>query len=258
MGTILHSAYDELLSKPINVVIPMAGAGSRFAVAGYEVPKPFIEFNGQMMIEHVLASFKRINAIFTLIMQEKFLFEQKNQIEKLQEKYKLAIVTVPKLTMGAAITALAAHKAINPKFDIIFADSDNIFSDVDVLKFVSASKSRDLQGALLTFKSVNPCYSYAKVDDEGLLIKTKEKEVISDHAICGMYYFKELDDFKDAVIDLIVESDTQKGEFYMSNVYNHLKKLTEKIGIYDIAHFDCVGTPEQLQEYLKGGNNARI
>ena len=46
MGTILHSAYDELLSKPINVVIPMAGAGSRFAVAGYEVPKPFIEFNG--------------------------------------------------------------------------------------------------------------------------------------------------------------------------------------------------------------------
>lgn len=63
MGTILHSAYDELLSKPINVVIPMAGAGSRFAVAGYEVPKPFIEFNGKMMIEHVLASFKRINAI---------------------------------------------------------------------------------------------------------------------------------------------------------------------------------------------------
>lgn len=124
MGVNLYRAYDELLYKPINIVIPMAGAGSRFAVAGYDVPKPFIEFEGKMMIEHVLASFKRINAVFTLIMQEKFLSEQKNQVEKLQEKYKITIVTVPKLTMGAAITALAAHKAINPEYDIIFADSD--------------------------------------------------------------------------------------------------------------------------------------
>lgn len=246
------------LDNPINVVIPMAGAGSRFAVAGYDVPKPFIEFDGKMMIEHVLASFKRINAIFTLIMQEKFLSEQKGQIEKLQERYQLTIVTVPKLTMGAAITALAAHKAINSKYDIIFADSDNIFNDEDVFKFVSSVRSRDLSGALLTFKSSNPCFSYAKADDKGLLIETREKEVISDHAICGMYYFKNLEDFKDAVIDLVVESDIQKGEFYMSNVYNHLRKTTDKIGIYDIAHFDCVGTPEQLQEYLKGGNCARI
>ena len=246
------------LDNPINVVIPMAGAGSRFAVAGYDVPKPFIEFDGKMMIEHVLASFKRINAIFTLIMQEKFLSEQKGQIEKLQERYQLTIVTVPKLTMGAAITALAAHKAINFKYDIIFADSDNIFNDEDVFKFVTSVRSRDLSGALLTFKSSNPCFSYAKADDKGLLIETREKEVISDHAICGMYYFKNLEDFKDAVIDLVVESDIQKGEFYMSNVYNHLRKTKDKIGIYDIAHFDCVGTPEQLQEYLKGGNCARI
>ncbi len=258
MGTVFQSAYDELLYSPINIVIPMAGAGSRFAVAGYDVPKPFIEFEGKMMIEHILASFKRINAVFTLIMQEKFLSEQKNQVEKLQEKYKITIVTVPKLTMGAAITALAAHKAINPEYDIIFADSDNIFDDEDVLKFVASIRSRNLKGALLTFKSANPCFSYAKVNNEGLLIETKEKEVISDHAICGMYYFKNLEDFKDAVIDLVVENDIQKGEFYMSNVYNHLKKLTDKIGIYDIAHFDCVGTPEQLQGYLKGGNCARI
>ncbi len=257
MRTVLHSAYDELLYQPINVVIPMAGAGSRFAVAGYDIPKPFIKFNGKMMIEHVLALFKRINVIFTLVIQEKFLFEQKEQIEELQEKYKLNVVTVPKLTMGAAITALAAHKAINSQYDIIFADSDNIFDDEDIIKFVSSVRSRNLKGALLTFQSSNPCFSYAKVDDKGLLIETKEKEVISDHAICGMYYFKKLEDFKNAVIDLVVESDTQKGEFYMSNVYNHLKKLTDKIGIYDIAHFDCVGTPEQLQEYL-GGAGARV
>lgn len=88
MGVNLYRAYDELLYKPINIVIPMAGAGSRFAVAGYDVPKPFIEFEGKMMIEHVLASFKRINAVFTLIMQEKFLSEQKIRLRNYRKNTK--------------------------------------------------------------------------------------------------------------------------------------------------------------------------
>ena len=248
----------EYLQNPINIVIPMAGAGSRFAVAGYDVPKPFIEFDGKMMIEHVLSSFSELNANFILVLQEKFLSEQSSQTEILKKHFPVEIVTVPKLTMGAAVTALAAHRAINPDFDIIFADSDNIFNKKDVKNFISDIRTRNLSAALLTFNSDNPCFSYAKIDDSGKLVETKEKEVISDHAICGMYYFKTLKDFKDAVIDLIVCNDLSKGEFYMSNVYNHLKKFTDKIGIFDIEHFDCVGTPEQLERYIKGADCAKI
>jgi len=151
----------------------------------------------------------------------------------------------------AAVTALAAHRAINPAYDIIFADSDNIFNTDDVKNFITTMRNRNLSGGLLTFNSDNPCFSYAKVDENGAFIETKEKEVISNHAIAGMYYFKNLAEFKDAVIDLIIENDLAKGEFYMSNVYNHLKKFTNKIGIFDIKHFDCVGTPEQLERYKK-------
>ncbi len=239
----------------INIVIPMAGAGSRFSVAGYETPKPFIEFNNKMMIEHVIGSFANIQARFILVLQEKFLIEQKEQLEKLKNKYVLDFVTVPKLTMGAAITALAAHKNIDAQHDIVFADSDNIFNKDDISEFISYARKNDLSGALLTIDSDRPCYSYAKVDVDGYLIETKEKEVISNHAITGVYYFKELEQFKDAVIDLVVESDLSKGEFYMSNVYNHLKKLTNKIGVFDIKKFDCVGTPEQLKEYIERGAN---
>lgn len=239
----------------INVVIPMAGAGSRFSVAGFNVPKPFIEFNNKMMIEHVISSFSNIKANFILVLQEKFLTEQKEQLDKLRSKYVLDFVTVPKLTMGAAITALAAHKKINAENDIIFADSDNIFDKNDISDFISYAREKKLSGALLTINSDNPCYSYAKIDDKGCLIETKEKEVISNHAITGVYYFKTLEEFKDAVIDLVVESDLSKGEFYMSNVYNHLKKLTNKIGVFDIKNFDCVGTPEQLKEYVERGAN---
>lgn len=239
----------------INVVIPMAGAGSRFAIAGYNVPKPFIEFNNKMMIEHVLGSFDEIDAKFILVLQEKFLTEQKEQLEQLQTKHNLNFVTVPKLTMGAAITALAAHKEIDENFDIIFADSDNIFKQSDIKNFISFARSNDLSGALLTINSDKPCYSYAKTDKNGYLVETKEKEVISNHAITGVYYFKSLEQFRDSVIDLVVESDLSRGEFYMSNVYNHLKKITDKIGVFDIEHFDCVGTPEQLKEYIERGLN---
>ena len=241
-----------------NVVIPMAGAGSRFKIAGYDLPKPFIEFNEKMMIEHVLESFSGIEANFVLVLQEKFLEEQKAQLEKLKNNYILDFVTVPKLTMGAAITALASHKKINPDFDMIFADSDNIFSPIDVCNFIKYSRCNNLAGALLTFNSNKPCFSYARLDKDGVFLETKEKEVISNHAICGMYYFKNLDDFKDSVIDMIIESDLSKGEFYMSSVYNHLKRITSKIGVYDIAHFDCVGTPEQLSNYIERSNCAKV
>lgn len=237
----------------INIVIPMAGAGSRFTVAGYSVPKPFIEFENKMMIEHVLSAFDGMDAKFILVLQEKFLSEQKLQLNTLKNRYTVEFVTVPKLTMGAAITALAAHKKIDSQNDILFADSDNIFNKKDILNFVNYVRENNLSGGLLTINSDKPCYSYAKTDDNGFLIETREKEVISNHAITGVYYFKSLEEFKDSVIDLVVESDFSKGEFYMSNVYNHLKKFTNKIGVFDIAHFYCVGTPEQLKEYIERG-----
>lgn len=244
--------------QEINVVIPMAGAGSRFKMAGYDEPKPFIEFNGKMMIEHVLSSFSNIEANFTLVLQEKFLKEQISELEYLKQNYALKFVTVPKLTMGAAITALAAHNAIDPNLDILFADSDNIFSPEDIYQFIENVRDRNLSGALLTFNSDNPCFSYAKVDSSDTLIETKEKEVISNHAISGVYYFKTVELFRNSVIDLVVESDLSKGEFYMSNVYNHLRKFSKSIGIYDIEHFDCVGTPEQLLQYIERSSCARV
>ena len=70
-----------------NVVIPMAGAGSRFKIAGYELPKPFIEFDNKMMIEHVLTSFSQMDAHFILVLQEKFLEEQRKQLEKIKQNY---------------------------------------------------------------------------------------------------------------------------------------------------------------------------
>lgn len=244
----------------LNIVIPMAGEGTRFKTNSYNVPKPFIEFNGKMMIEHVLSSFLNIDAKFILVIQEKFKFEQQELLQKLLQNYNIEFVTVPNLTMGAAITCLASHKALDKNYPVLFADSDNIFAKEAILSFLKDAKNRDLDGSLLTFKSNNPCFSYALTEEKGYLIKTKEKEVISNDAICGAYYFKNTNDFINSTIDLIIAADLQNGEFYMSNVYNYFLRYNKKIGIYSIdkSCFNCVGTPEQLEVYIESIKNVRI
>lgn len=242
-----------------NVVIPMAGLGSRFSKAGYLLPKPFIDVDGKMMVEHVLNAFSNINPIYILIIRQEFLEKYNTYLEKLKEKFNCKIVVIPRLTMGAAITALAAYKDIDPSSDIIFADSDNIFNNNDIVKFLLDARNRELFGSLLTFKSDNNCFSYAKINSDNFLIETKEKEVISSHAICGVYYFKNINLFVESVIDQIISNDLTKNEFYMSTVFNHLKKISNKIGIYEINDFYSVGTPALLNDYInKRKTNEKI
>lgn len=239
------------MKEKINIVIPMAGAGSRFKVAGYKAPKPFILINKQMMIEHVLDSFSNIDANLYLVIQEKFLEEQTKELQLLKTKYNLTFITVPKLTKGAACTCLAAHRILNNDESVLFADSDNIFNTNIVFEFLQDSFLRNLDASLITFKSKLPCYSYAKTNQQGYLIETKEKEVISNNAIAGVYYYKKGVDFLTSAIDLIIAQDLQKGEFYMSNTYNYFTKYSNRIGIFNILEneFNCVGTPEQLANF---------
>ena len=111
----------------LNVIIPMAGAGSRFKIAGYSRPKPFIDINGKMMIERVLDGIIIPNAHYTLIIQKQFELQNRDALDILSEKYNFAVLTVDELTQGACCTALASHSIINNNIPVAFVDSDNIF-----------------------------------------------------------------------------------------------------------------------------------
>lgn len=237
----------------INIIIPMAGAGSRFQVAGYDVPKPFIDVNGKMMIEHVLNSIRIPNAKYTLVIQQAFHDKYQEKLDLLANKYGVQFIAVEKLTQGAACTALATHEIINNDDTVIFADSDNFF-DNDVFKaFVTDAQTRNLDGSLLTFNTDEACFSFAELDNNGFVIRTAEKDPISNHAITGVYLFTHGRDFVRCAINMMIYGDRNKNEYYMSNVYNWAIKAGFKIGVFDIQKSDwaCVGTPQQLQEYLK-------
>jgi dTDP-glucose pyrophosphorylase len=241
------------VSKKVHIVVPMAGEGSRFANAGYTVPKPFIEFNGKMMIEHVLDSLAREGAEYTVIIKQEFKDKHGEQLAKLQRDYGLKFVTVNGKMQGAATTVMIIHKALNNATPVLFADCDNIFGEGVINRFLDDALERKLEGSLLTFHSTDPRYSFAKTDGEGRVVAMKEKEAISDHAICGAYYFGKGEDFVDATITNVIYGAQQKGEYYMSGAYNPLLERGARVGIYEIGDDEwyCVGTPQQLDEHLE-------
>lgn len=230
----------------------MAGAGSRFSTAGYKKAKPFIKINNRMMIEHVMDGLKYPNASYTLIIREDFAKEYKSELDILVQKYSVNFIIVKELTQGACCTALAAHKIINNDVPVIFADCDNIFDNRCFINFVDDCLSRNIDGSLLVFSSNDTRYSYALIDENGYVIKTKEKEPISTLAICGAYMFAHGYDFVDNAINIIIYGKKDNNEFYMSKVYDCAAKQGLKIGVYPISaeNWHCVGTPEQLEQFL--------
>lgn len=230
----------------------MAGAGSRFQAAGYTLPKPFIDVNGKMMIERVLDGLQVDDAIYTLIIQEQFKQENSIQLDILKKNYGVQFVAVEKLTQGASCTALAAYEIINDNNIVVFADSDNFIDNKVFVSFIDDVYSRKLDGSLLTFNTDNPCFSYVKVDAYGYAVCTREKEVISNNAITGVYLFARGKNFVKCAMEMMIYGDRTKNEYYMSNVYNYAIRKGLKIGCYNIHEGDlhCVGTPSQLNSYL--------
>lgn len=234
----------------INIIIPMAGAGSRFVRDGYSVAKPFIEINHRMMIELVLDGIKYYQARYMIIIQESYLEIYSKQIDLLKNKYKIDISTVKSLTQGSSCTVLSAYKNIdnNP---LVICDCDNIIDNATFSSFIKDALSTKVDGSLLTFNSEKTCFSYAKTDSLGYVLDVKEKEVISENAISGFYFIKNGNDFINSCIDIMIYNKKSKNEFYISDVYKDLISKSKKVKIFNVSEslINCVGTPEQLNFY---------
>jgi len=243
----------------INVVIPMAGEGSRFVNAGYVNPKPFIDVNGRPMIEHVIENVKCENAKFTLIGKKDHFYRENDLVEKLKKKYQINIVEIEKTTEGTACTILYSRHIINNNTPLLIVNSDQLV-DINIQDFINDCFSRNLDGSILTFEDLeeNPKWSFAKIDkSKHLVTEVKEKAAISTHATVGIYLFSQGKNFINAAIDMIVRNDRVNNEFYTCPVYNYMIKDNKKIGIYEINknQMHGLGTPEDLNEYLKLAKN---
>jgi len=233
----------------MNVLIPMAGAGSRFEKAGYTFPKPLIDVRGKPMIQWVIDN---------LNLEAKYIFiVQKSHFEKYNLKETInnfcpnnEIVQIDGITEGAACTTLLAKQYIDVDEPLIIANSDQ-FVEWNNEEFIYSCSTSDLDANILTFKSTHPKWSYVKLNDLGYVTEVAEKKPISDIATVGIYYWRKGSDYVKYTEQMIDKNIRVNNEFYVCPVFNEAIQDNKKVRTYNIDKMWGLGTPEDLEHFLK-------
>ena len=252
------SLHDNLKSKMrknswnddgLNVLIPMAGEGSRFRDAGFTFPKPLIDVNSKPMIQMVIENLN-INANFIFIIRKEH--QEQYNIKSVLKVLKpgCKIVEVDELTEGAACTVLLAREHIDNSKPLLLANSDQYIewnSSKTMYNFIS----KDIDAGILTFDAVHPKWSYAKVDENNIVTEVAEKKVISNHATVGIYYWKKGSDFVKYADQMIKKNIRVNNEFYVCPVFNEAIIDKKIIKIETVKKMWGLGTPEDLNYFVQ-------
>lgn len=238
----------------LQIIVPMAGAGSRFAVAGYKDPKPLIPVHGTPMIKVVIDN-------LTPQRDHKFIFIcQAAHVTAYGLREKLGqwapgceIVELNGLTEGAACTVHAAKHLINNDYPVMIANSDQ-YVDMDINDYLAAMDAADADGLIMTMKASDPKWSYVGFNSAGTINRVVEKEVISDEATVGIYNFRSGRQLIEAIEQMFAKDLRVNGEFYVAPAYN---EITDKGAV--VVHYTVgsegqgmygLGIPADLDYFL--------
>ena len=233
----------------MNILIPMAGEGSRFKKEGYTFPKPLIEVNGKPMIQCVVENLDfDANYIF-LVRNEHLSKYNIESVLKFVTNGRYDIVPVEKLTEGAACTALLAKDLINNDDELLIANSDQII-EYSKENFNTIRRFTDFSASVFTFRAVHPKWSFVKTNSRGVVTEVAEKNPISDIATCGIYYYRKGSDFVKYAEEMIEKDIRVNNEFYIAPVYNELILDEKTLVPFFVDRMHGLGTPEDLKKYL--------
>jgi beta-phosphoglucomutase-like phosphatase (HAD superfamily)/dTDP-glucose pyrophosphorylase len=236
-------------NKKMNVLIPMAGAGSRFAAAGYTFPKPLIEVNGKPMIQVVVENLN-IDAHYIFMVQKEHY--EKYNLKQLLNLIKPGcdIIQVEGLTEGAACTTLLAKEFINNGEPLLMANSDQ-FVEWNSNECLYAFTADTIDAGIVTFKATHPKWSFAKLGEDGFVSEVAEKNPISDLATVGIYYWSRGEDYVKYAEQMIEKNIRTNNEFYVCPVFNEAIADGKKIRAKNISKMWGIGTPEDLNYFLE-------
>ena len=236
----------------LQVLIPMAGKGSRFERAGYTFPKPLIEVHGAPMIEAVVKNLN-VDAKFTFVVQGEHASRWNLPMLLGVLSPDCNVVQLDGITGGAAETALAARNFLSDEDPLLIANSDQLI-DWDIANDLYRIARTGASGAIWTFQSTHPKWSFAKVENDGLTVpEVAEKKPISDRATTGVYFWRRAGDFKKYADKMISAGDRTNGEYYICPVFNWAISDGLKIVNLNVKEMFGIGTPEDLKYFLSLG-----
>jgi len=234
----------------LHLIIPMGGSGSRFNEMGFCVPKPLICIYDHPFLYWSARSICKFvpdcDITFVVLKQH---IKEFNISDVIHYYFPDAnIVVIDHVLNGAVMTCLAGVEVVKDDVPILFNDCDHLFR-CDPLAKIIRNPDAILDGYLLTFYSNSPNYSYVLCDSNGIVTKTREKEVISNDAICGAYAFRNKQVFIENATKYLNSCNYK--EFYMSGVYNVMAANGLQSGVLRTDYHVSFGIPSEYNEAMK-------
>lgn len=246
------------LTDHVNIVIPMAGNGSRFANVGYKDPKPLIPVFGDPMISWVVKNLG-VSANYTFLIRKDF-EHARNYLETLVPGCN--VISIDQVTEGAACTVLLAKEYMDNNNPLVIINSDQYieFEGCEtafqfIFDFLYKPDEVPLDGKISTFDGEgHPKWSYAKLGYDGLVTEVREKDPFSPHATTGLYMWKRGSDFVKYANQMISKNIRVNNEFYVVPVFNEALGDGKKVCICPCRTMWGLGVPEDLEYFLKNFN----
>ncbi len=228
--------------KPI-LLVPIAGKGQRFVDDGFHMPKPLIMVDDKHIIDWSFLSINKDEYDMVFVVRKEHVYNF-GMDTILRNKFgeDIKIVETDKVTSGTVASCLLAKDFINNEQQLVIYTLDVHFQK----QFSINDVDKDSDGFILTFKANNPAYSYAELDEDGLVLRTAEKEVISENAAVGIYYFKEGSTFVKYAEEMIDKNLRTNNEFYVCPLYNLMIESGLKVRTTQVDKMYLMGTPNEL------------
>jgi len=235
----------------MNIIITMAGLGSRFKKAGYKLPKYMIEVKGKTLFEWSMESLINYNQyvnkyIFVVRKEDKAIDFIKEKCQKFNIR-ELEIVEIDYLTDGQATTCMIAMPYCDTKESIMIYNIDT-YVEANELKYCDISGD----GYIPCFHADGEHWSFAKLDKNGNVVEIREKTRISNNCTLGAYYFSSFELYKKLYDGYYKDKNKiEKNEKYIAPLYNYMiqKGMRVNISIIDSNKVHVLGTPEEVEQF---------
>ncbi len=241
--------------EKLHLIMPMGGRGARFFRDGFVQPKPLIRLRDKPFfywaVQSVLKDVQAADLRIVVLQDHVEDFAIDREILSLYPE--AAITVIPEVLPGAVLTCIAGAKEITDGAPLLFNDGDHMFRSSAFAAFCAAGDFSEPDGALLTFRSDEDKFSYLRYDEDGRIVGTAEKKVVSNDAICGAYYFKNADTFLKAAWQYLTECRYE--EFFVSGVYDVMARAGQSIRSFPTDLHISFGTPA---EYALASEDPRL
>ena len=244
----------------MNIIVPMAGWGSRLRPHTLTVPKPMLKIAGKSIVERLISNISKTvesgidNIVF--IIREDFGSAIESQLRSIADKYNAqSHIAYQSEPLGTGHAILCAGEYL--KGNIVVGFADTMF-DADFKIDIDSD-------AVIWVKQIpNPeAFGVIKLDESGVISEfiEKPKDFISDLAIIGIYYFKDGNNLREELQYLIDNQITEKGEYQLTTALEHMRQKGKKMRAGTVKTWlDCGNknaTIESSIEVLKSGQDTR-